>query len=209
MSDQFAKIRSIFLEALDRDGIDAQLQYAEIQCVEQPQLRDTIRRMLKAHHQSAGILASNVDATHNMPDESDITGTEIGTYKIRELLGEGGMGSVYVAEQDKPVRRKVALKVVKAGMDSRQVLARFDAERQTLALMDHPHIAKVLDAGTSESGRPYFVMELVRGVPITEFCDSRKLTTRGRLELFIKVSIATSSPRMCWSHCMMMWLYPR
>ena len=187
MSDQFAKIRCIFLDALERDGIDAQLQYAEIQCAEQPQLRDTILRMVKAHHQTAGILASSVDATHNMPDESDITGTEIGTYKIRELLGEGGMGSVYVAEQDKPVRRKVALKVVKAGMDSRQVLARFDAERQTLALMDHPHIAKVLDAGTSESGRPYFVMELVRGVPITEFCDSRKLTTRQRLELFIKV----------------------
>ena len=118
---------------------------------------------------------------------SEILGTHVGPYRIRELLGEGGMGSVYVAEQENPIRRKVALKVVKAGMDSRQVLARFDAERQALALMEHPYIAKVLDAGNSESGRPYFVMELVRGVPITEFCDSRKLTTRERLELFTKV----------------------
>lgn len=187
MSDQFAKMRSIFLDALDRDGMDAQLEYAENQCAEQPQLRETILRMLKAHHQTGGVLASSVDATQSMADEGDITGTEIGPYKIRELLGEGGMGSVYVAEQEKPVRRKVALKVVRAGMDSRQVIARFEAERQVLALMDHPNIAKVLDAGTSETGRPYFVMELVRGVPITEFCDSRKLTTRERLELFIKV----------------------
>src|SRR5262249_17476797 len=102
-------------------------------------------------------------------------------------IGEGGMGLVFVAEQQHPVRRKVALKVIKPGMDSRQVIARFEAERQALALMDHPHIARVLDGGTTASGRPYFVMELVSGVPITQFCDDNRLTTRERLGLFVSV----------------------
>ena len=104
-----------------------------------------------------------------------------------EQIGEGGMGVVFVAEQEQPIRRKVALKVIKPGMDTKAVVARFEAERQALALMDHPNIAKVLDAGTTESGRPYFVMELVRGIPITEYCDQNKLTIRERLELFIQV----------------------
>src|SRR5205823_1943054 len=108
-------------------------------------------------------------------------------YKLREKIGEGGMGVVYLAEQDKPVRRRVALKIIKPGMDTEQVVARFEAERQALALMDHPHMAKVLDAGATASGRPYFVMELVRGVPITEYCDNNHLTPRERLELFIPV----------------------
>ena len=102
-------------------------------------------------------------------------GTVIGPYKLLEQIGEGGMGLVFVAEQQQPVRRKVALKVIKPGMDTRQVIARFEAERQALALMDHPNIAKVLDAGTTDSGRPYFVMELVQGVPITDFCDQNQL----------------------------------
>ena len=114
-------------------------------------------------------------------------GTMIGPYKLMEQIGEGGMGLVFVAEQHQPVRRKVALKVIKPGMDTRQVVARFEAERQALAMMDHPHIAKVLDAGTTDSGRPYFVMELVRGVPITEYCDANHLTPRERLGLFIQV----------------------
>src|SRR5207253_8025604 len=104
-----------------------------------------------------------------------------------EVAGEGGMGTVWLAEQTEPVRRKVALKVIKPGMDSRQVVARFEAERQALALMDHPHIAKVLDGGATADGRPYFVMDLVKGVPITQFCDARKLTPRQRLELFVPV----------------------
>ena len=111
----------------------------------------------------------------------------IGRYKLLEEIGEGGMGVVYMAEQREPVRRKVALKVIKPGMDSRQVIARFEAERQALAMMDHPNIAHVLDAGGTESGRPYFVMELVRGVPITEYCDPNEFTTRERLELFVTV----------------------
>src|SRR5437016_1296423 len=114
-------------------------------------------------------------------------GTRIGHYKLREKIGEGGCGIVYVAEQEEPVRRRVAPKVIKPGMDTREVVARFEAERQALAMMDHPHIAKVLDAGTTDSGRPYFVMELVRGVPITEYCDANHLTPRQRLELFVTV----------------------
>jgi serine/threonine protein kinase/tetratricopeptide (TPR) repeat protein len=114
-------------------------------------------------------------------------GTHIGPYKLLQVLGEGGMGTVWVAEQQQPVKRRVALKVIKAGMDSAQVLRRFEAERQAVALMDHTHIAKVLDAGTTEAGRPYFAMELVQGVPISRYCDELRLTIRERLELFVPV----------------------
>src|SRR5262249_37694212 len=114
-------------------------------------------------------------------------GDTIGPYKLMEQIGEGGFGLVFVAEQHQPVRRKVALKVIKPGMDTREVVARFEAERQALAMMDHPRIAKVLDAGTTDSGRPFFVMELVRGVPITEYCDAHQLSPRERLPLFIAV----------------------
>src|SRR5262249_48869440 len=118
---------------------------------------------------------------------SEGPGSVIGPYKLLEQIGEGGMGTVYMAEQEQPVRRKVAVKIIKAGMDSAQVIARFEAERQALALMDHPNIAKVLEAGTTGSGRPFFVMELVRGIPITRFCDEHQLTLRERLELFVPV----------------------
>jgi serine/threonine-protein kinase len=114
-------------------------------------------------------------------------GTVIGPYKLLRQIGEGGFGVVFMAEQTQPVRRKVALKVLKPGMDTRQVVARFEAERQALAIMDHPNIAKIHDGGVTLSGRPYFVMELVKGVPITEFCDQNHLTPRQRLDLFIPV----------------------
>src|SRR5205823_13740208 len=117
-------------------------------------------------------------------------GVTIGRYKLLERVGEGGCGVVYVAEQTEPVRRRVALKVIKLGMDTKQVVARFEAERQALALMDHYNIAKVLDGGATDSGRPYFVMELVRGNKITEYCDENELSTRERLELFIQVCLA-------------------
>ena len=120
-------------------------------------------------------------------DEALLVGEHVGPYKLLELIGEGGFGSVYMAEQEHPVRRKVALKLVKLGMDTKQVIARFEAERQALALMDHPHIARVLDAGATDTGRPYFVMELVRGIPITKFADKNSLTMRERLELFVCV----------------------
>src|SRR5262249_4675588 len=114
-------------------------------------------------------------------------GTVIGPYKLLQEIAEGGMGVVYLAEQARPVRRQVALKVLKPGLDTRQVLARFEAERQALALMDHPNIARIFDGGETASGRPYFIMELVQGVPITRFCDERRLTPRERLELFLPV----------------------
>ena len=118
---------------------------------------------------------------------SEGPGTVIGRYKLLEKIGEGGMAVVYMAEQTEPIRRKVALKIIKLGMDTRQVIARFEAERQALALMDHPSIAKVLDAGATETGRPYFVMELVTGVSITEYCDKNSLSTKDRLALFLQV----------------------
>ena len=121
-------------------------------------------------------------------------GTRIGPYKLLQQIGEDGMGAVWLAEQEQPVRRQVALKIIKPGLDSAQVIARFEAERQALALMDHPHIAKILDAGTTKGepggvspGRPYFVMDLVKGAPITRYCDERRLTPRQRLELFLPV----------------------
>ena len=123
---------------------------------------------------------------YDRPQE-DVGAVIAGRYKLLETLGQGGMGAVFMAQQTQPVKRLVALKLIKLGMDSRQVLARFEAERQALALMDHPNIAKVLDAGATDSGRPFFVMELVKGVPITRFCDERQLSPRERLELFIPV----------------------
>jgi hypothetical protein len=122
----------------------------------------------------------------NLP-KPDEPGQRIGRYKLLQRIGEGGCGVVFMAEQEFPVRRKVAVKIIKLGMDTKNVVARFEAERQALALMDHPNIAKVLDAGATDAGRPYFVMELVRGIKITDYCDDSKLTTVQRLELFIKV----------------------
>ena len=148
-------------------------------------LGSRLEELLAAHDATDSFLPPNDTATHR--PASDLTDTKIGPYKLREILGEGGMGTVYVAEQDHPIRRKVALKVIKPGMDSKAVIARFEAERQALALMDHPNIARVLDAGTTSSGRPYFVMELVKGISIVEYCDQQKLTTNDRLQLFVSV----------------------
>ncbi len=131
--------------------------------------------------------SANGAAPRNLGPVREGPGAHIGLYKLLEQIGEGGCGVVFVAEQDQPVRRRVALKVIKAGLETKQVVARFEAERQALALMDHPHISKVLDAGTTENGRPYFVMELVKGSPITRYCDENRLTTQKRLELFIQV----------------------
>src|SRR5204862_1607151 len=114
-------------------------------------------------------------------------GAQIGRYRLLERIGEGGMGTIWMAEQREPVRRRVALKIIKLGMDTKQVIARFEAERQALALMDHPHIAKVFDAGATETGRPYFVMEYIKGIPILEYCDTAALDTRARLALFQSV----------------------
>ena len=126
------------------------------------------------------VLIAEPDVTLDDLPVSEAPGTVIGRYKLLEKIGEGGMAVVYMAEQEKPIRRKVALKIIKLGMDTKSVIARFEAERQALAMMDHPHIAKVLDAGATETGRPYFVMELVTGVSITEYCDKNNLSTKDR-----------------------------
>jgi serine/threonine protein kinase len=160
-------------------------------------LRERVEKLLAAHLASPDSLVSPAEKEvlgekalgDSFPISPDVAiGTVLGgKYKLVQSIGEGGMGSVYMAQQTEPVQRMVAVKVIKAGMDSRAVLARFEAERQALAIMDHPNIAKVLDAGATQSGSPYFVMELVKGVPITKYCDEAKLTPKQRLELFLLV----------------------
>jgi len=133
------------------------------------------------------------DATHTASGHSSPT-RAFGAYRLLQKLGEGGMGEVWLAEQSEPVKRRVAVKVIKRGMDTKNFIARFEAERQALAMMDHPNIAKILDAGATQSGRPYFVMDYVRGVPVTEYCDVNSLTTKERLEIFIDVCRAVQQP---------------
>ncbi len=169
--------------------------YLERECPGDDALRDRLAALLKAHDRAGHVIDRPVngdpDRTAGYASTSEQPGTVIaGRYKLLEEIGQGGMGTVWAAEQTTPVRRKVALKLIKAGMDSRSVLARFEAERQALALMDHPNIAKVLDGGLNESGRPYFVMEYVKGVPITEYCDATRLSVEERLNLFVQVCSA-------------------
>ena len=169
---------------------DRRAAYLDQACGSDAELRAEIESLLHAHDATGGFLEdvpAGPDPTEDYPPIAERPGTVIGPYKLMEQIGEGGFGLVFVAEQQHPIRRKVALKIIKPGMDTRDVIARFEAERQALALMDHPNIARVFDAGTTSSGRPYFVMELVRGIPIVDYCDSRQLTTRDRLELFLSV----------------------
>jgi eukaryotic-like serine/threonine-protein kinase len=228
MQDIRENVKSIFGRALEIPSPDDRASYLDEACGGDAPLRAEIQGLLRAIDRAGGFLESESPepaATLEQPPAAEPPGTQIGSYKLREQIGEGGFGVVYVAEQEKPVARRVALKIIKPGMDTREIIARFEAERQALALMDHPNIAKVLDAGTtggnpksesrnpketqkrkSESqrpddndvsdirnsnfrseGRPYFVMELVRGVPITDFCDDHKLSTRERLMLFVDV----------------------
>src|SRR4051812_4463436 len=182
--------QSLFIEALERHDPAERAAFLEEACGVNPALRRRIERLLQRHQETDSLLEPadpSVVATIDMSSEAERPGTMIGPYELLEEVGEGGMGVVYVAEQTKPVRRKVALKIIKPGMDTKQVIARFEAERQALAMMDHPNIAKVHDGGTTESGRPYFVMELVKGIPITDYCDRNRLPVEDRLELFVLV----------------------
>jgi WD40 repeat protein/serine/threonine protein kinase len=183
-------VESIFSAALAKPSVEERAAYLEEACGGDPQLRNRVERLLEAHPKLGGFLVTDVPELvangYGLP-AGESPGTAIGPYKLIEQIGEGGMGTVWMAQQTEPVRRSVAVKVIKAGMDSKQVIARFGVERQALALMDHPNIAKVLDAGATDQGRPYFVMELVKGTPITRYCDERRLTPRERLELFIPV----------------------
>ena len=168
--------------------------YLAERCGQDANLRQRIEGMLEADAAAgaffkthAALSSTVIVADNSLSPSIEKPGDRIGRFKLLQQIGEGGMGLVYMAEQDQPVRRSVALKIIKLGMDTRQVVARFEAERQALAMMNHPHIAKVFDAGATDSGRPYFVMELVRGIPITEYCDKNRLPTRDRLDLFILV----------------------
>ena len=180
----------LFTEALQLPE-SRRADFLRQQCAGDEELCHKVEALLRAHERSGGFLETPVIG---LPAESDRTtpigeepGDRIGRYKLLQQIGEGGYGVVFMAEQEEPVRRRVALKIIKPGMDTRSVVARFEAERQALALMDHPNIAKVFDAGSTESGRPYFVMELIRGIRITEYCDQNSLTTEERLKLFVQV----------------------
>jgi serine/threonine protein kinase/Tfp pilus assembly protein PilF len=182
--------RDVFIAALQQGDPAQRRAYLDAACAGRPELRRQVEHLLRLHEGAGSFLESPAPgpvATVEEPPSSERPGTVIGPYKLLEPIGEGGMGAVWMAQQTDPVKRLVAVKLIKAGMDSQQVIARFEAERQALALMDHPHIARVLDAGTTGAGRPYFVMDVVKGVPITQYCDERRLTPRQRLELFIPV----------------------
>jgi eukaryotic-like serine/threonine-protein kinase len=165
--------------------------YLDRACRGNRALRDEVEGLIETLELNRDLrkVPAATEASHTLPHEEvhESLGTLIGPYKVLEQIGAGGMGVVYMADQQAPIRRRVALKIIKPGMDTDQVIARFEAERQALALMDHPNIAKVLDAGTTDSGRPYFVMELVRGIPITEYCDQNCLSVPERLDLFVQI----------------------
>ncbi len=193
---------TIFAAALQWETPAQRAAYLEEACAGQPALRARVEALLQASDAAQTFLERPVGGPQPAPGETAATvkvgfsellpategpGAKIGRYKLLQQIGEGGCGTVFMAEQEEPVRRRVALKVIKLGMDTKSVIARFQAERQALAMMDHPNIARVLDAGATDSGRPFFVMELVRGIPITRYCDENKLDTRQRLDLFIRV----------------------
>ena len=187
------EIKLIFNEALEKDTEDDREAYLNEVCQDDPHLRVEIDALLKGYFRKDSFLRGPILEPHVSLENtllSETPGTVIGRYKLLEKIGEGGMAVVYMAEQERPIHRKVAFKIIKLGMDTRSVIARFEAERQALAMMEHPNIAKVLDAGATETGRPYFVMELVTGVSITEYCDRNKLSTQRRLDLFVQVCSA-------------------
>jgi WD40 repeat protein/serine/threonine protein kinase len=180
--------QSIFLAALELPTPAERAAYLKSACGADAALIANVQELLAAYETGDDFLeCPPPNAAVDEPPVTERPGTSIGPYKLLQQIGEGGMGVVYMAEQEQPIRRRVALKIIKPGMDSAQVIARFEVERQALALMDHQNIARVLDAGTTDSGRPYFVMELVHGVPITEYCNAIKLSPRQRLELFVPV----------------------
>lgn len=198
MGSELDRQEEILKEALERSAGEERANYLDEACGgDDAAFRREIEELIEAHADAPSVLgrvqgmAKGANLTTLLEGEGDevgeAPGDSIGPYKLLQKIGEGGFGAVYLAEQAEPVQRRVALKIIKAGMDSREVIARFEVERQVLAMMEHPNIAKVFDAGATERGRPYFVMELVKGVPITDYCDQVELPTRDRLSLFIEV----------------------
>jgi serine/threonine protein kinase len=220
MNSSERKEVEIFNAALEKSSAAEQAAYLDEACKGNEPLLKRVQTLLRAHAEAESFFRpmspddSEADNCSDGPGNStqilgavtERPGDIIGHYKLLQQIGEGGFGVVYMAQQQEPVKRRVALKIIKLGMDTKQVVARFEAERQALALMDHPNIAKVLDAGATETGRPYFVMELVHGIKVTEYCDQNHLSTQRRLDLLVQIcravqhahqkggSIATSSP---------------
>src|ERR1043165_8641048 len=192
MNDPRQREEAVFEGALQLGGPE-RADYLEKTCAGEPELRRRVEALLGALERAGGLLKdpaipASEKATAIFPQQiEEGPSSLIGRYKLLQKIGEGGCGLVYMAEQAEPVRRRGALKVMKLGMDTKQVIARFEAERQALALMEHPNIARVLDAGATGAGRPYFVMELGRGIPIREYCDQKHVSTTERLELFTRV----------------------
>ena len=191
MNPAGADVKAIFGKALSAATPAERSAYLSEACGSNVDLRWQVEALLQALDQASELRTRPQTPptleTSDFRPTGERVDTVVGPYRLLEQIGEGGFGLVYVAEQQAPVRRKVALKILKPGMDTRMVLARFEAERQALALMDHPSIARILDAGTTPTGRPYFVMELVKGVPLTDYCDRNQLTPRERLEQFASV----------------------
>ena len=198
MAADSKRVQTVFLAAVGHGDAAGRQSILERECAGDAELRVAVETLLLAHDAPDTLLVHGPGlAVGTKPAETAIgsvpppiterSGSRIGPYKLLQKLGDGGMGTVYMAEEETPVRRQVALKIIKPGMDSELVVARFEAERQALALMDHESIARVFDAGTTDTGRPFFVMELVHGVPITEYCDQCQLTPKARLELFASV----------------------
>ena len=189
-----AREESLFNAAVTLTGAAERNACLDQSCAGDAALRARMEKLLAVAHDSffnTPVMPAHLTASEPKTAPTDFSSEtpagRIGRYKLLEKIGEGGCGVVYMAEQEEPVRRRVALKVIKLGMDTRSVISRFEAERQALAMMDHPNIARVLDAGATEAGRPFFVMELVRGTRITDYCDQNNLTTRARLALFVQV----------------------
>ena len=190
VTENFKQAGEFFQNAIEIEDPAKREQYLEIACKGNPKLLAEVEALLKAHEEAGDYLeapAFDANVTLDGPAQIEGPGTKIGRYELLELIGEGGMGLVYLAEQKEPVRRKVVLKIIKPGMDSKQVIARFEAERQALAVLDHPNIAHVFDAGATAAGMPYFVMEYVKGMSITRYCDEHKLNIEQRLRLFEQV----------------------
>ena len=202
MKSEFPTEKSIFLDALEIESPSDRAAFIEAACQGNSELAASVSALFREHERQDNpidkpigpggrLQLGKTDETKSLLAEAghsqQALGTMIGPYKLMEQIGEGGFGLVYVADQQEPIRRRVALKIIKPGMESREVLTRFEAERQAIALMNHPNIARVFDAGVTDTAQPYFAMELVRGVPVTEFCDNHKLDIPERLELFVTI----------------------
>lgn len=209
MSSSAPSVKAVFDRVLEIDSPTDREAYLDAACVGAPDMRQKVEALLRAYADAGSFLEpaspTPTDVTSTFGPEGAIgafgdtlagparapavaLGTVIaGRYTLVEVIGEGGMGSVYLATQTEPVKRQLALKLIKTGMDSKGVLARFDAERQALAVMDHPNIARIYDGGVTPTGQPFFVMELVQGVPLTDYCDTHRLSVGARLELFVSV----------------------